>query len=1181
MIYQLIKGNEIIYTIRAQLKDDIVVFPLDNGSIHYQCSSQQLLAIGIDVYFPNENKLINDQCQFIYQHMLFKLLCLSTSKFDYYSYNYPLTIGKNDLNDIIAEIDEEGFFDNGKIALSRLPYVDGKENKIYTIGQTIQIDKIIIIIHPDFVMINRGQHHVKLEIFHPHKESIKIEFHKDYSPPYRADSIEYSFEYQLNNMPSYRTYEPSPLVSTLGPGLTMASASLFLAGFNIYSNFQSGKTLDTSIPMLIFPLAMVVSLIFWQPVIRYFEKKRCKKYNQIQYEAYMVYLDELIIKINQDLNNYKQTIYGLLSNSPYSIQPHHRLFFRLYLGQVKHQDIIKLIRQSNVSNPMIDPEIDQIILDYKSETYPLMFDFVKSKKLAIVGHDPYLRHIIYQLVFSRSYNDIKCVIFSSKSNVDEYFSTNHFYQNTIYLQVTNLMTRQYVLNSIKDQSVIAIVFEKHLFVGLENDYYAIYYYENLDQIKDAFECIIDQNLIRLNEDVQLTCDIKNDYRASFDLLRQYRLKQSSIHSEILTSFFDLNQLAKPYNQVILDKWKNNKHGLEVLIGINEYQMPISLNLHESYDGPHGLIAGTTGSGKTELLISLLLGLCTNYSYKEVQLVLIDFKGVNLIECFRGFPHLVGEVSNIELSSLKRALISLKNECIKRERAFESLSKYIKHSVGSFDSYSEHYDKKSGLDNFARLVIVVDEFAELKRQSPEFIEELVSIARVGRSLGFHLIMATQKPSGVIDAQIWANMHYKICLRVQDKQDALDVIESTDSYYLQKPGSFYLKSSRIYLKAQATLATCAYQDFKFNNAVHLYKDHGLKVESAKMERLKSKNQLQIIKESIHFIVKGEKIKPNQLWLAPLIPQYLNTYLNVELNSINKIIIGMSDDLQQALHKPKAIDLRQDCPLLIRTTSTHNAKILVQSIIESCDTKRLSIYILDDQQGYQRFKHEDIYYVDTKIDCNIDYFLRHVKPTSLVIVNGIEFCLNSETRWQKLINLSADIISLIVVDSKKQLSQQKIAYFKKNWVNGLTKYEFDSPLKIDLKDYELYDGDHVVCLFKPSVVRGRKITSKQYLKRPVTTKHLMKKWVVGYDILTLKPIFLSYTCALSIQGSWGDYYCIKMEKTLSMLPKTSTLEAILWLDEHFPPVPFSITSAKRRENEALLYYEGKTQIIYLAYE
>lgn len=92
---------------------------------------------------------------------------------------------------------------------------------------------------------------------------------------------------------------------------------------------------------------------------------------------------------------------------------------------------------------------------------------------------------------------------------------------------------------------------------------------------------------------------------------------------------------------------------------------------------------------------------------------------------------------------------------------------------------------------SHLFLISDEFAELKSQEPEFLEQLVSIARIGRSLGIHLILATQKPAGVVDEQMWSNSRFKVCLRVQDKQDSVDMIKCADAAYLKQTGAFYFQ------------------------------------------------------------------------------------------------------------------------------------------------------------------------------------------------------------------------------------------------------------------------------------------------------------------------------------------------------------------------------------------------------
>ncbi|MCU1365680.1 MAG: putative FtsK/SpoIIIE family protein, partial [Ilumatobacteraceae bacterium] len=186
------------------------------------------------------------------------------------------------------------------------------------------------------------------------------------------------------------------------------------------------------------------------------------------------------------------------------------------------------------------------------------------------------------------------------------------------------------------------------------------------------------------------------------------------------------------------------------------------------DGPHALLAGTTGAGKSELLRSLVVGLASLSSPDAVSFVLIDYKGGSTFDACVELPHVVGVVTDLDDRLAARALRSLHAELRRREQLLRDAG------VSDLTAYRATHGVGDGSVVIPRLVVIVDEFATLAVQLPEFMSALLGIAQRGRSLGVHLVLATQRPSGVISDDIRANTNLRIALRVQDGSDALDVI-----------------------------------------------------------------------------------------------------------------------------------------------------------------------------------------------------------------------------------------------------------------------------------------------------------------------------------------------------------------------------------------------------------------------
>ncbi|MFE1090820.1 FtsK/SpoIIIE domain-containing protein [Streptomyces albidoflavus] len=206
------------------------------------------------------------------------------------------------------------------------------------------------------------------------------------------------------------------------------------------------------------------------------------------------------------------------------------------------------------------------------------------------------------------------------------------------------------------------------------------------------------------------------------------------------------------------------------------------------DGPHALVAGTTGAGKSELLQTIIASLAVANRPDALNYVLIDYKGGSaFMDCAR-LPHTVGMVSDLDAHLTERALASLAAELHRREEIlFNTGTKDI-------EDYNDTRKLRPELEPMPRLVLVIDEFASLVAELPDFIAGLVDIARRGRSLGVHLILATQRPAGVVSADIRANTNLRIALRVTDASESLDVIEAPDSGAIAKstPGRAYVRS-----------------------------------------------------------------------------------------------------------------------------------------------------------------------------------------------------------------------------------------------------------------------------------------------------------------------------------------------------------------------------------------------------
>jgi len=201
------------------------------------------------------------------------------------------------------------------------------------------------------------------------------------------------------------------------------------------------------------------------------------------------------------------------------------------------------------------------------------------------------------------------------------------------------------------------------------------------------------------------------------------------------------------------------------------------------DGPHGLVGGTTGAGKSELLRSMVAGLAASVDPDHLTFVLVDFKGGSAFDECAELPHTVGMVTDLDEHLAERALRCLEAELKHRERTLRE--------VGATDL--PDYLRKGLPEPMPRLIVIIDEFATLKAELPQFIDALVGVAQRGRSLGVHMLLATQRPQGAISDNIRANTNMRIALRMQDANDSRDVIDVSDAAAIPRtsPGRAYVR------------------------------------------------------------------------------------------------------------------------------------------------------------------------------------------------------------------------------------------------------------------------------------------------------------------------------------------------------------------------------------------------------
>ena len=439
------------------------------------------------------------------------------------------------------------------------------------------------------------------------------------------------------------------------------------------------------------------------------------------------------------------------------------------------------------------------------------------------------------------------------------------------------------------------------------------------------------------------------------------------------SFLEMYKVGKIEQLNIVNRWMNNDptQSLEAPLGVHPDGKLFELDLHEKAHGPHGLIAGATGSGKSEFIITYILSMAINYDPKEVQFVLIDYKGGGLAGAFENkdtglkLPHLAGTITNLDTAEMNRTLVSIKSELQRRQKKFNEARDALNESTVDIYKYQRFFREGKVKEPISHLFIISDEFAELKAQQPEFMDELVSTARIGRSLGVHLILATQKPSGVVDDQIWSNSRFKICLKVQTSEDSQELLKRPEAASIKETGRFYLQVGYDEIFELGQSAWCG---AKYNPTERILKsyeddiifiDNNGNVIKKINNKIKPENQvdngeqLTNIVRSLYEIAKRDNIVSKSLWLPSLNPTLYIADLIKKYNYQTEpydlnILIGEYDDPEHQFQDKLTIDLTTCGNILIYgIAGTGKENLLTTLVYTACimhTTEEVNFYILD---------------------------------------------------------------------------------------------------------------------------------------------------------------------------------------------------------------------------------------------
>ena len=498
----------------------------------------------------------------------------------------------------------------------------------------------------------------------------------------------------------------------------------------------------------------------------------------------------------------------------------------------------------------------QLVNTYKYiPNVPVGYSFSENIITAIMGDSEkchyFVNNILLQLLTFYSYDEFKLAVFTSEKNVNfwnyiRYLNHNMSNDNNFRYFATDEESASIVidnlrleissrLSNLKDNKD-KVLFKPHFLLIVDNIdlMKKSNLLEDLTELKKSigFSIIILEsgisklpslcnNFIHIGDDtsevLQNSYDrqnqiiFKDEINYKIDMMSLTRtlanipieLSNGSSDSDTTDlpdaiTFLEMAKVGKVEQLNIMNRWDTNDStaNLKAEVGVGTDGKLMYLDLHEKAHGPHGLIAGTTGSGKSEFIITWILSLCMNFSPEDVSFILIDYKGGGLAFAFDNqsigkLPHLTGTITNLDKAEINRTLISIDSEVKRRQRIFNEARDLLGESTIDIYKYHSFFHEGKLKEPLPHLFIVCDEFAELKAQQPDFMDNLISVARIGRSLGVHLILATQKPNGVVNDQIWSNTKFRVCLKVQDASDSNEMLKRPDAASLKQTGRFYLQ------------------------------------------------------------------------------------------------------------------------------------------------------------------------------------------------------------------------------------------------------------------------------------------------------------------------------------------------------------------------------------------------------
>lgn len=735
-------------------------------------------------------------------------------------------------------------------------------------------------------------------------------------------------------------------------------------------------------------------------------KKECKE----RIEKYQKYADNKRIEITQYRNEERetlerkyidlkteQTLFENFSTTLFDRQRDDEDFLQVRLGSgsIKAARNIEYKKQERLE---IEDDLQLIPENLYKEFFilpeaPVMCNFKNANSIGIVGDEKYrfaiMKNIIIDICARQYHEDVQMFFIALQEHKDKVKWLR--FLPYVFNETTN--SRNIACDDESKNRVFDFLFKelsqrekgetgKHLMVFFYDEYgfktHPISKFTGkLKELSATFIFMADKkgdipqgcsSLIFMNssssgtlvetenqdEKIEFTYNSIDDTAARriIDLLAPVYTEKISLEGSLTKniSLFEMLNILSADDLNLKQRWKNSRvsQSMAAPIGVTKSGI-VYLDLHDKAHGPHGLVAGTTGSGKSEVLQTYILSIATIFHPYEVSFVIIDFKGGGMANQFKNLPHLLGAITNIDGKEMERSLKSIKAELRKRQKLFAEAE------VNHIDKYIQEYKAGKVDIPIPHLILIVDEFAELKAEQPEFMKELVSAARIGRSLGVHLILATQKPSGQVDDQIWSNSKFKLCLKVQSQEDSNEVLKSPLAAEIKEPGRAYLQVGNneifelfqsAYSGAPAKMIDANIKEFSLYEVSESGRRTRIFVQEKRKVDCDTHTQLDAIVDYVSKYCEQNRIERLPDICLPPLPSIIE-YPRTLIKAGAMVEIGICDDPDNQIQKAVSMDLDNKHTLIIgsaQSGKTNMLQSIIRTIASSSSPDEAIMYILD---------------------------------------------------------------------------------------------------------------------------------------------------------------------------------------------------------------------------------------------